>query len=92
VSDLLNPSDTLVEIETTDPTKTKHVLQQSQWNQSIQTSDSIVLKMHRNEIPLLVKFLTERSIEIIAVQPKHSLEDYFLSLTTSNQHVAAYKN
>jgi ABC-2 type transport system ATP-binding protein len=92
VSDLLNPSDTLVEIETTDPAKTKHVLQQSQWNQSIQTSDSIVLKMHRNEIPLLVKFLTERSIEIIAVQPKHSLEDYFLSLTTSNQHVAAYKN
>jgi ABC-type multidrug transport system ATPase subunit len=92
VHDLLNPADTLVQIETTDSERTRSVLQLSQWAQSVQSSESIVLKMHKDQIPVLIKFLVERDIEVIAIQPKHSLEDYFLSLTTLNQHVAAYKN
>jgi ABC-type multidrug transport system ATPase subunit len=92
VADLLNPSDTLVEINTTNNKETKNILQQSQWNELIQPLDKIVLKMHRKDIPHLAKFLVEKAIEVLAIQPKHSLEDYFLSLTTSNQHVAAYKN
>jgi ABC-type multidrug transport system ATPase subunit len=92
VNRLLNPSDTLVEIETTNNTITKSILQVSQWNEFMQPSGKIILKMHRNEIPQLVKFLVEKNIDLLAVQSKHSLEDYFLSLTTLNQHVAAYKN
>jgi ABC-type multidrug transport system ATPase subunit len=92
VSDLLNPADTLVAIETTNTNNTKQVLQQSQWNASLQPAEKIILKMHREEIPLLTKFLVERNVEILAIEPTHSLEDYFLSLTTANQHVAAYKN
>lgn len=92
VSDLLNPSDTLVEIETTNDTLAKSILQQSQWNNYLQGSDSIILKMHRLEISSLTKFLVESNVGILAIQPKHSLEDYFLSLTTGQQHVAAYKN
>lgn len=90
VSDLLNPADTLVEIETTDTQKTRLILQQSQWNKFLQPSDQLILKMHRMDIPQLSKFLIEKNIAIIAIQPRHSLEDYFLSLTTSNPHVAAY--
>jgi len=81
-----------VEIDTTDNDTTKRVLQQSQWNHYLQPSENIVLKMHRKEIPLLAKFLVEQNIEILAIRPKHSLEDYFLSLTTANQHVAARPN
>lgn len=92
VADLLNPADTLVEIETTNNVATRDILMQSQWNNSMQVSDNIVLKMHRKEIPSLTKFLVEKNIEVLAIQPKHSLEDYFLSLTTANQHVAAYQN
>lgn len=92
VADLLNPADTLVEIETANDTIARQILQQSQWNSYIQPSDNIVLKMHRKEIPFLTKFLVENSIEVLAIQPKHSLENYFLSLTTVNQHVAAYQN
>jgi ABC-type multidrug transport system ATPase subunit len=92
VADLLNPSDTLVEIDTTNNKETKNILQQSQWNELIQPFDKIILKMHRKDIPHLAEFLVEKSIEILAIQPKHSLEDYFLSLTTANQHVATYKN
>lgn len=92
VTDLLNPADTLVEIETADDNETRRILQQSQWNAFIQASENIVLKMHRREISSLTKFLIENNIEVFAIQPKHSLENYFLSLTTANQHVAAYKN
>lgn len=92
VADLLNPADTLVVIETTNNAMARSILQQSQWNAYLQASDKIILKMHRKEIPSLTKFLVEKNIEVISIQPKHSLEDYFLSLTTANQHVAAYQN
>jgi ABC-type multidrug transport system ATPase subunit len=92
VADLLNPADTLVEVETADDASTKNILKQSQWNNCLQDSDNIILKMHRMEVPSLTKFLVERNIDVLSIQPKHSLEDYFLSLTTGHQHVAAYKN
>lgn len=92
VGDLLNPADTLVEIETTDDEATRNLIQQSQWSAFVQAGNKLVLKMHRKNIPALARFLVERNIEVVAIQPKHSLENYFLSLTTSNQHVAAYKN
>jgi hypothetical protein len=31
-------------------------------------------------------------IAVISFQAKHSLEDYFLSLTSANQHVESFKN
>ena len=92
VKDLLNPADTLVEIDTTNNEITKLALQQSQWSQFLRPSEGIILKMHRQEIPGLTKFLVEQNIQVLAIRPKHSLEDYFLSLTTANQHVAAYEN
>ena len=92
VADLLNPADTLVEIETTDNRATRSSLQQSQWSELMQASGKTILKMHKKEIPDLTKFLVEQNIGVLSIQPKHSLEDYFLSLTTANQHVAAYKN
>jgi ABC-type multidrug transport system ATPase subunit len=91
-ADLLNPSDTLVTIETTNNALTKNILLQSQWSASIQVEGKIILKIHKKEIPYLTKFLVEKNVEVLAVQPKHSLEDYFLSLTTANQHVAAYQD
>lgn len=92
VGDLLNPADTLVEIETTDDEATRSLIQQSQWSAFVQAGNKLFLKMHRKNIPALTRFLVEKDIEIVAIQPRHSLENYFLSLTTSNQHVAAYKN
>jgi ABC-type multidrug transport system ATPase subunit len=92
VKDLLNPADTLVEIDTTNNEITKLTLQQSQWSQFLRPTEGIILKMHRQEIPGLTKFLVEQNIQVLAIRPKHSLEDYFLSLTTANQHVAAYEN
>jgi len=93
VGDLLNPADTIVEVQTTNNDTVRLLLQQSQW-QSFLNADSnkIELHMHKQYIPQLARFLVERNVDIVSLHPKHSLEDYFLSLTTSNQHVATYKN
>jgi len=92
VSDLLNPADTLVAIETSNLESARQTLRQSQWNAYLQPAEKLVLKMHKNEIPDLTRFLVDRKIDVLAIRPTHSLEDYFLSLTTANQHVAAYTN
>lgn len=90
VRDLLNPSDTLVLLETGDDERTKAYLQNSQWQSCLQNGKSIVLKMHRDEVPVLNQSLVEQNIAVYSLRAKHSLEDYFLSLTTANQHVDAY--
>jgi ABC-type multidrug transport system ATPase subunit len=100
VGDLLNPADTMVEVETTDQGKAMSILRQSQWKvrvveEGLQASlqgQAIILKMHKEDVPDLVKYLVENSIGVVSVQARHSLENYFLSLTKANQHVATYRN
>jgi len=93
VEHLLNPADTIVEVQTTNNDTARLLLQQSQWQPFLNAdSDKIELHMHKQYIPQLARFLVERNVDIVSLHPKHSLEDYFLSLTTSNQHVATYKN
>jgi hypothetical protein len=67
------------------------VLGNSQWQSYlVQAEESILLKMHREKVPELNAFLVENGVAVYSLRAKHSLEDYFLSLTTPNQHVAAY--
>ena len=92
VQDLLHPADTLVEVKTINDHTTRTLLQESQWQKVLQDDETITLKLHKEDIPELAAFLVEHHAGIISLQPRHSLENYFLSLTTSNQHVAAYQN
>jgi hypothetical protein len=82
----------LVQIETTNDIEARNILQNSEWNGAVRGEVGIVLEMDRKDIPHFTKFLVDKGIELVSVQPTHSLENYFLSLTTTNQHVAAYKN
>ena len=90
VRDLLNPSDTIVLLETGNDEEARMYLQESQWSTSLQKGKSITLKMHRNDVPALNHDLVQQGISVYSLRAKHSLEDYFLSLTTTNQHVDAY--
>jgi ABC-type multidrug transport system ATPase subunit len=92
VAELLNPANTLVQLETTDDLQARRLLEGSQWAKGLQPKSTLTLRLHKQEVPELVRFLVEQQTGIISIQSKHSLEDYFLSLTTANQHVAAYKN
>lgn len=88
VSELLNPSDTIVEINTTNNEAAKVILATSQWASALQiTGTNIKLKMNKNEIPQLSGWLVQQEVGILAIRPVHSLEDYFLSLTTPASYV-----
>jgi len=87
VSTLLDPSHTIVKIETTDPDKAKSVLEKHGITISSIRNAIIETEINRDEIPSLVQLLTDAHIPILAVNPVHSLEHYFLSLTQPTDYV-----
>ncbi len=93
VNELIDPAQTLVLVQTSDTNGAIEKIAKSKWANYMQkNTNEIVMQMHRNEIPELAKDLVALDIPLFSLQPKNSLEAFFLSLTTNNQHVAAYKN
>ncbi len=91
-AELLDPSKTIVQIDTLHNAEAIQLLQQSRWASSILPSaDTIKIQMNKNDIPELNKDMTGMGIGVLSIQPRHSLEDYFLSLTTQ-QHVDIITN
>ncbi len=90
VAELLHPSDTLVRVETSDDRAARDLLQQSAWGPMLVAETELTVRMHRDDVPALARYLVEEGVAIRSVHPQHSLEAYFLSRTTANQHVAAY--
>ncbi len=87
--ELLDPSKTLVEIHTTDDKSAKDILSGSKWSHNLKTvkAEKLLLQMDKTNIPALINYLVENHIGILSAEPRHSLEDYFLSLTTPGIHV-----
>ena len=83
-NELLNPSQIQVEIETLSVERALGAIRESRWLQNLQkvSGEKILLKMNRDEIPDLFRELAKMDIDLVSVRPKHSLEDYFLSLTS----------
>ncbi|HNF30288.1 MAG TPA: ABC transporter ATP-binding protein, partial [Chitinophagaceae bacterium] len=75
---LFNPSQTIVEIETTNNEFALQQLQKSKWLTSIQqhTTNTITFKLDKSQIPTLNSNLVEMQIQLISIKPRHSLEDY----------------
>jgi ABC-type multidrug transport system ATPase subunit len=91
-AELLDPAKTMVQVDTLNNHDAKVKLAQSKWASFILPSnDMIKLQMNKSGIPGLVNDMTTMGINILSIQPRHSLEDYFLSLTTQ-QHVDIIKN
>lgn len=87
VKQLLDPSQTVVKIETANNDQAYEILMLTQWSESLQRNENeIQLKLNKTEIPSLIHLLTENEIGIYQVRPLHSLEDYFLNLTKNANH------
>lgn len=86
-ADLFDPSQTLLELETLDNNAALVQLEQSRWSANLQPrrSGTLLIKLHRNQIPDLHKDLVGMHIPVLSMQPRHSLEDYFLQVTSA-QH------
>jgi len=83
-NELLNPSLIDVEIETLSVERAVQAIRNSTWQKNLQnvSGEKIILKMNRDEIPDLFRELAKMDIDLVSIRPKHSLEDYFLSLTS----------
>ena len=93
VSTLLDPADTMVEINTTNNDAAFLQLQNSVWQTQLQkTNKTLRLKMNKTDVPQIVETLAGMQVQILSVQPRHSLEEYFLSLTNNDTHVEPFTN
>ena len=92
-AELLDPAKTIVQIETTNNSDAKNKLAQSKWASFILPSnDKVKMQMNKAGIPELTNDMSAMEIGILSIQPRHSLEDYFLSLTTQQNYVDITKN
>ena len=83
VQELFNPAETIVELDTTDNVASFEKLTRVE-NIDLTRDPStgrILFKIHRDQVPPLVKKLVEMDVQVISLHARHSLEDYFLSLT-----------
>src|SRR4029078_136687 len=94
MAELFATSETIVELQTNSSGEAYEKIQKADLRKYVlsKKDDTILFRIHRKNVPMLVKDLVQMDIEIISLSPKHSLENYFLSLTTENQHVEAFKD
>ncbi len=93
-SNLFDPAQTVIELTTLNNEQAWAHLQQSAWSTYLQSvhKQYIMLKMDKAQIPKFHEALVAMSIPLLSLQPRHSLEDYFLQVTTGNQHVEAFSD
>jgi ABC-type multidrug transport system ATPase subunit len=83
-SSLLDPNKTIVQIKTLDDFGAKQILMASVYQTNLlERSEGIYLSIPQLEIPALNTFLVASKIELLSLEAKNSLEDYFLQLTST---------
>jgi ABC-type multidrug transport system ATPase subunit len=87
VNELLDPSDTIVKVETTDDSTARTIISQLDFISLLPDSNSIRIKMNKKDVPAIVQEISQAGLGIISVQSRHSLEDYFISLTNPELNV-----
>ncbi len=92
VAELFDPAKTIVELQTVDPGAALSILQQGPYAGAIRdhSGTKIRIQIDKTLIPEFASYLVGVHVPIVSLQARHSLEDYFLSLTTANQHVDAF--
>ena len=92
--ELFDPAQTIIELQTFDNNYALQQIQVSAWRTKLQQQhdSAILIKLDRKQIPQLHRDLVDMNIQVLSLQPRHSLEDYFLQVTSGNQHVDTYSN
>jgi len=92
--ELFDPSQTIIELQTFDNAYALQQLQVSAWGAHLQPQHdtAILIKLNKELIPQLHRDLVDMDIQLLSLQPRHSLEDYFLHVTSGNQHVDTFSN
>ena len=92
VTDLFDPAEMILELSTTDHEATRRILTGRGHRLTRETEDDVLyVRITRSDIPRLAEVLVGAGIGIISMHPRHSLEDYFLSLTNPHSRGKALK-
>ncbi len=82
---LLNPASTEVELITDDKEMSVRRIKETKWGDYLvekgNSSGNILLAIKKELIPELNRTLVEKGVNVVSLRPRHSLEDFFLSLT-----------
>jgi ABC-type multidrug transport system ATPase subunit len=94
VEELFDPARTVVQVKTNDAAAAIVKIKESKWAADVQqvSNTALTLQLHRDEVAQLNRDLVNMGIDVLSLEPRNSLEEYFLSLTSNNQHVAAFTN
>lgn len=94
VKELFDPSKMMIQVSFTNVSQVAAQLENSKWKDYIKTQEqnNIVFQMDEQQVPALTADLVNMGAAITALQPQHSLEAYFLALTTANRHVDTFTN
>ncbi|MBL0233503.1 MAG: ABC transporter ATP-binding protein [Chitinophagaceae bacterium] len=94
VNELFDPSEHLCELITSDNATAIEKIRSSALGVYLkeEREEAILLKAPKEQVPLLVKQLVEMDIPVLSLHTRHSLEDYFLSLTTKRDAASSVKN
>jgi ABC-type multidrug transport system ATPase subunit len=84
MQELLNPELSSIEIETDSADELKRQLLSAGWNGSINiiNGQKLALRLKRDEVPVLIRRVGAMNVPVYSIRRKHSLEDYFLSVTS----------
>jgi ABC-type multidrug transport system ATPase subunit len=83
-SSLLDPNKTIVQIKTLDDADAKQKLMASAYRSNLlERTEGLYLTIPKLEIPALNAFLVASNINLVSLEAKNSLEDYFLQLTST---------
>ncbi len=85
--DLFDTSKTVVEINTLHNEQALQKLLQTSWSSQILldrcNSKQVIMQLDEKQLPSLHQNLVELGIGVLSVKPMHSLEDYFLQITST---------
>lgn len=94
VDELFDPAKTIVEVEVNNAGTAAEKIKQSNWATQLRevNNNYLLFQLHKDQLAQLNKDLAGMDIAVTAFKPVNSLEKYFLTLTGTNQHVAAFTN
>jgi ABC-type multidrug transport system ATPase subunit len=92
--ELFDQSKTIIELNTRDNHTSYQKISNSNWKEKLQPirNGQIILQLDKQEIPSFNQSLIAMGVEVFSLQPRHSLEDYFLQITAGKQHVNTFTN
>ncbi len=88
-TELFDTSQTILQLMTADNNTAIEKINQTAWAKHLQPirEGNIIISLNRDDIPLFNRMLVEKDIPVFSLQPRHSLEDFFLQVTAGKQYV-----